>query len=107
MKIADITSDKLAIAVLIGAGVVVDTKTKIQYFTLGMKVTDKIVAAAHHLDSQIGESGKVIWKTKWAHDDKCVCKSCCKQESLKISLVRYRFNSKRFNEKHLTPSASA
>jgi hypothetical protein len=75
MAIADVkfsTVEKKAAEILIGAGVIVDKKKKIQTWLYGMKVTKKIAKAGGVLDSVMKEEivkGKVTqvpeWKTRW------------------------------------------
>ena len=77
---------KEAIAILVGAGIKVDEKKKLQIWTLGNTVSDKVLKAASVLDSQLVDDGngglKPDWKTKWVHQEGCACVACLQNPKL-------------------------
>lgn len=78
MKVKDITSMKAALEVLRGCSdVIIDEKSKTQYFTVGMHITPKIAKAGAVIDSLLTENGnKREWSTVWMHKANCACKGC-------------------------------
>ena len=88
MKRKDITNEKTAIEVLRGCSdIVIDTKNNVQYWTIGMKVTPKLIKAGAILDAIIvGE--KRVWSTVHMHPDTCACRDCSDKTSQRVSYVR-------------------
>lgn len=74
-----ITSPEQAIAILVGGGVKVDIKKKVQIWTLGMTISPKMAKAGAILDAMMIPDGTTVkpeWRTKWVHSMTCTCDSC-------------------------------
>lgn len=91
MKTAKVVTVEDALKVLQGAGVIIDPKRKFQYWTIGTKVSDKMVKAGKILDQQFDAvTDKPEWRTVWMHKDSCLCRGCTLFETVKVGAVKHK-----------------
>ena len=89
MNKAKIVTVEDAICVLIGAGVIIDEDKKQQYWTVGVRYSEKAAKAGKVLDNQFDViTNKPIWHTTWVHADKCSCRECILSETTKVYVVK-------------------
>jgi hypothetical protein len=75
-----------SIAILVGAGVKINRKTKTQTYTVGMQISEKVARAGAFLDAIFYKEPNATemrpeWRTVWVHKEGCACVDCLKKHN--------------------------